>query len=193
MEPEQPSASPPPAVARTSRVRRLAMNAIAFVILYGNAAVALQPPQVRNQSVHLPCPLFLLDAFLITGMFNSYSLANTDMYLAGFRAQDGPAEERGRWVELDLREHFAQRQGMIFTQLFAAHEWDMHGLSGQRRAWVSLARRIREHHNRLHPERTITRVEFGTVLWPQSPLSYRALKRAGLMQPQPWYIEPEAP
>jgi hypothetical protein len=175
------------------RVRRLLMNAVAVVLLYGNAAVALQPPQVRDRWPHLPCPDFVIDAFLMTGMFNSYSLSNIDLFIAGERTQTGSIAGRGQWVQLPVREHFVQRQGVSFTQLFSAHEWDMHGVAAQQRSWVFLARRIREHHNRLHPDRTVARVGFGSFEWPQSPLSYRAKKHAPWVSTQPWFLEPEKP
>jgi hypothetical protein len=169
------------------------MNAIALVLLYGNAAVALQPGPVRSLPLHLPAPVFLVDAFLLTGMFSSYSVVNTDLYIGGLRTSTGAGDDRGRWIELPPREHFAMRQGVIFTQLFATHDWDVHGLESQRRAWASLARRLRQHHNRLHPDHQVSRVTFGTVSWPQSPLSYRALKRPLLVRAQTWHLDPEAP
>jgi hypothetical protein len=169
------------------------MSSVAALLLYGNAAVALQPPAVRTGRFHLPCPMFLLDAFLMTGMFNSYSLVNTDLFIIGARTRTGKLVDRGLWIELALREHFVQRQGLVFVQLFSAHEWDMHGLSAQRRSWALLARRIREHHNHLHPERTVSHVAFGSLEWPQSPAGYRALKRAPVVHPRPWFSEAAKP
>jgi hypothetical protein len=176
-----------------ARGRRLAMNAIAVALLYGNAAVALQPGPLRNLPLHLPAPVFLVDAFLVTGMFGSYSIVNTDLYIGGLRTNQGSIEDRGRFIELPVREHFALRQGVIFTQLFATHDWDVHGLASQQKAWVVLARKLREHHNRLHPDHRVSRIIFGTVSWPQSPFGYRALKRVPLVRVQTWHIDPEAP
>ena len=90
-----------------------------------------------------------------------------------------------------MHEHFPQRHGVVFTELFAAHHWDVHGRGAQRRAWTFLARRIREHHNRLHPERSVSRLRFGTELWPLSPLGYRAGKRPGAIRVQTWFAEAE--
>ena len=67
---------------------------------------------------------------------------------------------------------------MTFTQFFAAHHWDMHGRGAQREAWRVLARKIRERHNRLHPDHPIARVLLGSEDWPQSPDGFRARKRA---------------
>lgn len=167
------------------------MLAIAAGLAYGNAAVGLQPPQLRAAPIHLPAPGFVIDCFLMTGMFNSYSDLNHDPFIAGLRTERGVGSDRGRWVELPLAEHFAQRQGVVFTELFSAHEWDMHGPPAQRRAWSALARRIRERHNRMHPERTVARVAFGSVGWRQSPLGYRARKTEAT-PPEPWFVEADS-
>jgi hypothetical protein len=182
---EQGSASSP------AGVRRLLMNVIAVALLYGNAAVALQPPPLGNRLPHPLRPELVVDAFLMTGMFNSYSAYNIDFFIAGERTRTGKLAERGTWIDLDIKEHFVQRQGVTFTQLLSAHEWDMHGVEAQRRAWTFLARRIREHHNRLHPERPVARVRFGSVQWPQSPTSYRALKLPQQVSTQVWFSEPQ--
>jgi hypothetical protein len=175
------------------RMRRLLMDALALLVIYGNVAVALQPPPLRRVGLRVPRPAFVVDAFLIPGMFSSYSLWNSDFFILGERTQRGLVEDRGRWIQLRVREHFPQRHGVIFTELFVAHHWDMHGPAGQRRAWTFLARRIREHHNRLHPERAVARVRFGTVQWPQSPLGYRAGKTPDSLRGRNWFTEPERP
>jgi hypothetical protein len=190
MEPSPQSLHPRPAAAR---FRRVLMNVVALGLAYGNAAVALQPPRLRAAPFHLPAPAFVVDAFLMTGMFNSYSLVNTDPFIAAERTRTGSVADRGQWIELPTREHFVQRQGVTFTQLFSAHEWDMHGMAAQQRSWVFLARRIREHHNRLHPERPVARVAFGNYEWPQSPLAYRALKRSSMLRSRAWFTEPAGP
>jgi hypothetical protein len=165
------------------------MNAVALLLLYGNAAVALQPHALRRL-VALPRATWLHDAFLMTGMFGSYTLTNHDHFIAGERTNDGLEADRGRWIRLKVREHFVQRHGVTFTQLFAAHHWDVHGPVAQRRAWAFLAQRIREHHNRLHPERKVARVRFGSVEWPQSPRGYRAAKVGPNARARIWYAEP---
>ena len=189
----QPSA---PSIADTripGRARRWLLNALAMALIYGNAAVALQPPALRRLSLRVPRAGFVVDAFLITGMFSSYSLTNSDLFILGRRTHSGLVEDRGLWIQLRVREHFPQRHGVIFTELFAAHHWDMHGRRGQQEAWRFLARRIRAHHNRLHPERAVASVRFGSVQWPQSPLGYRAAKRPERLLTQNWFTEPEPP
>jgi len=166
--------SPPNA----AKWRRLSMNAIAIALLYGNATVVLQPPGFRGTPLELPTPAFVRDAFLITGMFSSYSAVNTDFMLNGLRTQDGRSHDRGHWIALPLRDHFTQRHGVTFTQLFAAHAWDAQGKAAQARAWAVLARKIRERHNRLHPDARVQRVQLGALEWPQDARGYRAFEAA---------------
>jgi len=185
------STSQAPRPARGARLKRLLRDLAALFLIYGNVAVALQPHALRRLGLRVPRPGFVHDAFLITGMFGSYTVVNGDFFLFGLRDRSGAATDRGRWIPLSVREHFPQRHGVVFTELYAAHHWDAHGRGAQRRAWTLLARRMREHHNRLHPERAVTRLRFGTELWPQSPEGYRAGKRPGAIQMQTWFVESE--
>jgi hypothetical protein len=168
---------------------RALRNAVALLIVYGNVVVALQPHALRRMGLVLPRPVFIQDAFLIPGMFSSYSLTNSDLILQGERTQTGRQGDRGRYIDLDLREHFVARHGVVFTQLFAAHHWDVYGPAEQRKAWAFLAQRIRERHNRLHPDAKIAKVRFGSVEWPQDPGGYRAAKQPGALQPREWFSE----
>jgi hypothetical protein len=188
-----PSTPDTPARRPAAKLRLLLMNVVAVIVIYGNVAVALQPRPLRRMGVRVPRPAFVVDAFLITGMFSSYSLFNTDFFIVGRRTQSGLREDRGQWIELRVREHFPQRHGVIFTVLFAAHHWDMHGAAAQRRAWAFLARRIREHHNRLHPARAVASVRFGSTQWPQQALGYRAGKSPERTRTRVWFSEPERP
>jgi hypothetical protein len=171
------------------RARKLALHAFALFIIYGNVAVALQPAAVRKAGWTVPRPKLLHDAFLMTGMFSSYSRRNADLYIAGERTQDGRPHDRGQWIRLRIRDHFAERRGVVFTQLFAVHHWDVHGKAAQRRAWKGLARRIRERHNRLHPDAQVRYVRFGQIDWPQDPRGYRAGKVAPHVRANDWYSE----
>jgi hypothetical protein len=183
---ERRRATPLPA-----RPLRWAMGAIAALVVYGNTAVALQPP--RLGFVLLPRPAWLLDAFLLPGMFSSYTTTNIDFHIAALRDAHGRAEDRGRWITLELSEHFPQRLGITFTQLYLPHQREVLGAEGQRRGWETLARKIRERHNRLHPDHAVTRIKLGTVEWPIRPGGYRAGKNASTVRMRPWFVEPESP
>lgn len=169
-------------------VRRGLMGIVALALLYGNAAVALAPPPLRRIGLAIPAPDGVRDAFMLTGMFNSYSVYNRDFVLAGLPQYSEDRSPKG-WFKLPLREYFPQRAGITFTQVFAAHHWDAHGRAAQRRAWATLAAKIRRRHNRLHPERPITRVRIGALRWPISPLGYRALKTREHTTPELWFSE----
>lgn len=172
------------------RLRRAAMSALALVLLYGNAAVALGPPPLLRIGLTLPATPGLRDAFLMTGMFSSYTDRNNDFLLAGERTDEGAPTDRKRWIRLPLREHFPSRHGVTYTQLFAAHHWDVHGPIAQRRAWGVLAAKIRARHNRLHPDHPVRRVRLGAAEWPISPMGYRALKTPDNTRLRTWYTEP---
>jgi hypothetical protein len=163
------------------------MHALAIFILYGNVAVALQPPPLAKAKLGLPHPAWMHDAFLMTGMFSSYSKRNADVFIGGERTQEGREQDRGKWIRLPVRDHFPDRHGVVFVRLFAAHHWDVFGPKAQKRAWKELAKRIRARHNRLHPDAPILRVRFGQVDWPQSSRGYRARKSADTVRVQTWH------
>lgn len=165
------------------------LDALMLVIVYGNLSVVLQPPPLRSAGFVLPRPAWMLDAFLIPGMFSSYSATNHDFLITGERTQRGLHADRGRWIKLRVREHFSERHGVVFTRLYVAHHWDVHGQVAQYHAWEFLARRIREHHNRLHPERAVARVRLGSIEWPLSPQGYRGGKRPGQVRTRRWFEE----
>jgi hypothetical protein len=165
------------------------MHALALFVLYGNAAVALQPRALARMGIGLPRTAWLTDAFLMTGMFGSYVTRNADLFIGGVRTHDGRAHDRGRWIPIDVSEHFPARLGVAMTELFVVRHWDTHGRASQLNAWIGLAARIRAHHNRLHPDAPVARVRFGQVDWPQHPDGYRAGKRAPRIRTTTWFEE----
>ncbi|MGD8863753.1 MAG: hypothetical protein PVI30_27310 [Myxococcales bacterium] len=169
------------------------MGVVAAFLVYGNLGVALTPgPVSRALGVPpLPQPPVLRDAFLLPGMFNSFSRRNFDHYIGGLRDDTGEAATRGKWIPIPVKEHFVQRHGITFVQLSAMHHYDVHGPDLQHHAWAGLARRIRARHNRLHPERRVRRIRFGIVTWPKSPEGYRHRKQAREIRTVTWYVEPE--
>lgn len=169
--------------------RRIAMHGLALFILYGNASVALQPRVLHRAGLGLPRPDWVTDAFLMTGMFGSYVTRNLDLFIGGLRTHGGRARDRGRWIPLDVGEHFPARLGVATTQLFAMRHRDTYGAVAQHHAFRGLAARIRAHHNRRHPDAPIARVRFGQIDWPQSPAGYRAQKRAPHVRTSTWFEE----
>lgn len=168
------------------------MHVLALIMLYGNAAVALQPHALHRIGAGLPRTREMMDAFLMTGMFSSFVTRNADLFIAGERTRDGRAGDRGQWIRLSIREHFPSRHGVVFTQLFVARHWDTYGRVAQRKAWVALAARIRARHNRLHPDASVARIRFGQIDWPQDPRGYRAGKRAPNVRSQTWFEDGKA-
>src|SRR5690242_12163537 len=91
-----------------SRPRRWLLNALTLFLLYGNAIGVLESPRLRKHGVPAPAPLWLRDAFLMHGMFTSYSTRNSDFFIAGLRSERGTLGDRGSWVPLQLKEHFPE-------------------------------------------------------------------------------------
>jgi hypothetical protein len=164
------------------------MHVVAACIVYGNLATVFQPSKLGLRGwPGLPAPMALLDAFLMTGMFSDYTRFNSAFVVTG-QLIHGP--ERGHWIALDVKEHFPQRTGITYTQLWAAHHWDVHGQRAQREAWALLARKIRARHNRLHPEHAVSRLRLGALRWPISPQGYWTAKQPQHTRAQVWFEEP---
>jgi hypothetical protein len=166
------------------------MSALALFIVYGNLGVTLNPQKLGFGSPGIPRPLAITDAFLIPGMFSGYTTFNFDFFLEGQRTKDGRKTDRGQRIALDLQEHFPLRQALTYTYLFAAHHWDIHGVTAQRAAWAVLARKIKARNNRLHPDARIDNLRFGVITFPQSPNGYRAAKTAQRSWRYVWYADP---
>lgn len=172
-------------------LRRVLMSAIALLVVYGNVAVVFNTEKLGLSGwPSLPRPFAIHDAFLIPGMFSSYTTYNFDLYIEGERTNTGRLDERQRWIELTFREFFPQRYPIAYTQLFAAHHWDMLGDEAQRATWAALARRIQRRQNLLHPEAPIQRVRFGSENFPTSSEGYRTAKVASATHREIWYSDP---
>jgi hypothetical protein len=185
----EPASSP----SEPRRIKRWLCSALALLVIYGNVAVTLHPSKL-GLGPHVPAlprSFALLDAFLIPGMFSGYTTYNYDFVIEGQRSQSGRIKDRGQFIELPLPDHFPLRYPITYTQLFAAHHWDMLGPSAQRGAWAVYGRKIKARHNRLHPEARITRLRFGILAYPQDPRGYRAAKHDGRTWKKLWYAEPE--
>lgn len=168
-------------------MQRWVTSAIGLLIIYGNLAVILNPTKFGlPPTPALPRPALLHDAFLMTGMFTSDSSQNIEVFLEGERrASDGSAH----WIPLSVGDHFPQRRPVTYAQLVAARHYDLGGVEAQRAAWIELARRIRERHNRLHPRYAIARVRFGVLSWPRDPRGYDAGRRPGQTVRELWFTE----
>jgi hypothetical protein len=173
------------------RAARTLMNAIALLVIYGNLAVTFNTEKLGLRGwPALPRPFALHDAFLIPGMFSGYSTYNFDFLLAGLRTERGRASDRAQWIALPISEHFPSRYPIVYTQLYAAHHWDMLGQQGQHAAWVALSAKIKAHHNRLHPDAPIARLRIGSLDFPLSPLGYRGAKTPENSRAELWYSDP---
>ncbi len=169
--------------------RRLSMSAIALALLYGNAMVALQPPQLVELGLYIPHPKFVRDAFDLMSMFSSYSPRNEDYLIYGKRTQVGRPEDRGRWIELPLTDHFPLRHSITTMQLYVSFPAAIYGDVGRTRAWSVLARKIRANHNRLYPDLPVADIRLDAVDWPTDPRGFRAGMLPETTRNRMWFIE----
>jgi hypothetical protein len=173
-----------------SALRRLIMSAIALALLYGNAMVALQPPELLALGLYIPHPKLVRDAFTLTSMFSSYSPRNEDYLLYGKRTQSGRADDRGSWIELPLSEHFPLRHSITTMQIYVPFHTALYGEEGRARAWSVLARKIRANHNRLYPDLPVAEIRLDAVDWPTDPRGFRAGMLPDRTRNRMWFIEP---
>lgn len=163
------------------------MSVVGVLIVYGNLAVILHPPKIGLVSVPgLPRPHLVHDAFLMTGMFTSFTSDNFELFLEGAVEADGAD---ARWMPLSLSDHFPHRYGVTYSTLVAAHHLDLGGQSAQRDAWRDVARRIRSRHNHLHQTQPVVRVRFGVRTWPRSPAGYREGRESAQGRRRVWFTE----
>ena len=84
-------------------MKRWVMSAVALLIAYGNLAVILHPSKFGFGTLpELPRPLVIHDAFLMTGMFNSYAEENLELFIEGETTGEGFT----RWMAISVSEHF---------------------------------------------------------------------------------------
>lgn len=172
-------------------VSRWLTAGLGAVLVYGNLAVALRPDRIGLAGwPALPLPAALYDALLLPGVFGGYSLQSYDFFLLGRRSDAGRRGDRGRWIRLDVREHFPLRDALTHAVLFAPHQRDLYGAPAQRQAWGVLASKIRQRHTRLHPAAPLDALRIGLDVFPQGTRDYREHKRPDRTWTQVLYSEP---
>ena len=172
-------------------VSRWLTAGLGAVLVYGNLAVALRPDRIGLAGwPALPLPTVLYDALLVPGVFGGYSLQNYDFFLLGRRSEAGREADRGRWIRLDVHEHFPLRDALTHAVLLAPHQRDLYGEAEQRRAWSVLAQKIKQRHARLHPNAPLAALRIGLDVFPQGTHDYREHKRPGRIWIQMVYSEP---
>ena len=169
--------------------RRWGLSTIALALLLGNALVALQPPQLMERGLFVPHPAFVRDAFLLPAMFGKWSPWNEDYVITGKRTQTGDVRDRGRWIRLPLEDHFPFRHAFTTMQIYVPRHAGGRGDEGQQEALAVLAEKIRANHNRRRPERPVSAVQIGSVVWPKDPRGYRAGKVQGRTWSRVWFSE----
>lgn len=175
---------------------RLAMHAVTFFFVFGNLAVVFHPPKFGLKEVPglrdmLPkqAAYAVHELFLLPGMFSGYGTNNIDLIIKG-RLADSSLPESERWIHIYRKEHLPRKLNTEYTRMWISHEKGMIGKRAQKKGWRHMARKIRERHNRLHPDQPIDGVLLGVQAWPQQPRSYRAGKTVEQTRFHTWYKDP---
>jgi hypothetical protein len=162
--------------------RRLVLSAVAGLVLVGNFSAILRGfEDVPDRSTQR-LQFHLYDTFMMYHLIMSYSLWNTEAQISG-HVQGG---DETAWIPLNSSEFFPFREGYVSLRLFTLRHRHM---GGGPEAQRFLAAKIRQRHNRLHPEQTIDAVAFGTWQWPVSPAGYEAERTPELEHYSPWFSE----
>jgi len=172
------------------------MTLVGFFLIFGNISVVFHPNKygltdVKGLRSYLPKPASraVHDMFLMTGMFSSYSTNNLDLIIRGHLSDADWLPEDDRWVDLTIKEHLPRTLGTEYTRLWASHHKNTFGKKGQQAARAVFATKVRERHNRLHPEQPIDAVMLGVETWRQQPEGYRAGKSPTTTKFHNWYEE----
>ena len=179
------------------RLTRLAMHAVTLFFVLGNLAVIFHPPKLGLKGVkglrdYLPGrgPYIVHELFLLPGMFSGYSTNNLDLIIKG-RLADTSLPEEERWISLRRKEHLPRLLNTEYTRMWISHERGMLGKRAQKEGWKTMTAKIRDRHNRLHPDRPIDGVRLGVHSWPQQPGGgYRANKTVEQTKLHTWYEDP---
>jgi hypothetical protein len=132
----------------------------------------------------LPVIDLLAEPFYLFGMFHSYEPDARELIVRGFDARTGVLRT------LDAAEFFPG--SVPDRQIWAQGQRELGELildEEQRREQLRLLRRIRERHNRLHPDHRVTRVQVGHLSWPRSPQGHEAERARGAETFELWYGE----
>jgi hypothetical protein len=149
------------------------LSLLALLLVYFNIAAINAQFAVNFPSLpELPVIDLLVDPFFLFGMFNGYERDATELSIQGLRRDGfqplakaellpGPASEHALWAQ-------ASRS---VGQLLPARV-----ILAERARFLE---RIRERHNRLHPDAPVTRVRVGLLRWKRSRLGRSALREPG--------------
>jgi hypothetical protein len=164
-------------------------NVLIAVFLYSNVAVMSNYPlSLVTTRWRLPIPWQLYDCFVLFGMFGYYEEVNRGIEIYGIADSAESAGKPGV-VQLDVEEYFPFNTGEIQSRVWVSkHRW-IGGYSGQYAAWKELAAKIRQRHNRLHPDKRVRAVGIIYITWPRSLEEYDALKSDNLVKHQLLFAE----
>jgi len=176
------------------------MLLVGFFLIFGNIAVVFHPGKyglkdVKGLRDYLPPEgkRFIHDAFLMTGMFSSYSTNNLDLVIRGHLSDADWLPEDDRWIDLPIKDHLPRTLGTEYTRLWGSHHKSTFGKKAQKQARKVFADKMRARHILLHPDQPIDGIMFGVESWRQDPSGYRAGKTPETTKFYTWHEDDIAP
>lgn len=135
------------------------------VLIYTNIAAFLGHAYPKSLARWLPLPRELRDQFALYGVFHEYRTNGWELSLWGL-----PVAAHGdtnQWRKLDADELLPYRRPHQDQRIRAMrHRATAEPEVAEREARLVLGRKVRERHNRLHPESPIERVGLREEEWP---------------------------
>jgi hypothetical protein len=167
-------------------LRELVVIYFVVAVLYGNLAVIVNDLPL---GVQLPTIGGRVQLFDIFSVFSFYQPVNDAIFLRGYVAQGAGCLDNSPLIDLNVDEYLPHWRGEQQSRAFANHHYYYGGSPGQQKALGRLAGKIRERHNRLHPQCPVDRVDIGVYRWPRSPQGYETLRTPDQTRIIYWYPE----
>lgn len=138
-----------------TRWKRWGASAFAIVLVYANISVILW-------GIGVPVPVLPAthDGFMLFGVFHTYEDINRETILEGRDAS-------GAWLPLEIREHVPYELPERNRRLNAARVAGPLSFQSSSESHAFLLRKIRERHNRLHPDQPVDAVRIVMLTWPR--------------------------
>lgn len=159
---------------------------ICLTVIYGNLAMLLNQSPLKTR---LPAAPFSMDMFNIAGVFSYYETINRQVFIEGRVSPKAECAKAGQWIQLEAKTFLPFSRGEQEMRLWVSRQYNEGGPIAQQKGFRQLARKIRNRHNRIHPQCPLTAVSFGVLTWPRSPQGFETLKTQTRVKRQTWYAE----
>jgi len=171
------------------KAQKIVLSLFIILIVYSNTAVLLKKT-LNEFGITTPLHKVIYDSFIMFGMFSFYTERGKEISIWGLSEPSiSPAfKTKPRWMMLRTGDFFPFKRGEI-SRAWVNKHWRSLGKAAQTTAWKDLALKIRNRHNRLHPESRISKVSIGAQIFPQGDRWFREYKDERSVVYSNWYTE----